>query len=58
MLRRAVPTEQLDAMAASIPVQRLGTTSEVVGLVSFLLSDESTFCTGSVHSVDGGLTAM
>jgi 3alpha(or 20beta)-hydroxysteroid dehydrogenase len=58
MLRRAVPADQLEAMATSIPLRRLGTTDEVVGLVSFLLGDESTFCTGSIHMVDGGLTTM
>ncbi|KAF7539054.1 hypothetical protein G7054_g2484 [Neopestalotiopsis clavispora] len=58
MLRRAVPANQLGTMAASIPLRRLGTTDEVVGLVSFLLGDESIFCTGSIHMVDGGLTTM
>jgi hypothetical protein len=53
MLRRAVPADQLEAMTASIPVRRLSTTAEVVGLVSSLLSDDSAFGTGSMHAMTG-----
>jgi NAD(P)-dependent dehydrogenase (short-subunit alcohol dehydrogenase family) len=29
---------------------------DVAGLVSFLLSDDSSYATGTTHSVDGGFT--
>jgi 3-oxoacyl-[acyl-carrier protein] reductase len=37
--------------------QRLGKVDDVVGSVSFLLSDEARYITGAEFVVDGGLTA-
>lgn len=42
---------------AGIPMKRYGTPGEVASLMLFLASDESTFCTGGVYSVDGGCSA-
>ncbi|OQU97766.1 hypothetical protein CLAIMM_03651 [Cladophialophora immunda] len=39
------------------PIQRLGTPMEVATLIAYLLSDESTYTTGAVHTIDGGMTA-
>lgn len=39
------------------PLGRLGRADEVAGMILFLLSDESTFSTGSEFICDGGLTA-
>jgi NAD(P)-dependent dehydrogenase (short-subunit alcohol dehydrogenase family) len=36
---------------------RLGTAEEVAAMAAFLVSDESSFCTGQPFIVDGGLTA-
>ncbi|MGQ0542383.1 MAG: SDR family NAD(P)-dependent oxidoreductase [Blastocatellia bacterium] len=40
-----------------VPMQRYGTNEEVANLAMFLASDESTYCTGSIHMIDGGFTA-
>jgi 3(or 17)beta-hydroxysteroid dehydrogenase len=39
------------------PLGRLGSADEVANMILFLLSDESTFSTGSEFVCDGGLTA-
>jgi NAD(P)-dependent dehydrogenase (short-subunit alcohol dehydrogenase family) len=37
-----------------LPLQRKGDPREVAQVIAFLLSDESTYVTGSVYSVDSG----
>ncbi|MBQ4811989.1 oxidoreductase [Pseudoalteromonas luteoviolacea] len=39
------------------PLGRLGQPNEVAALVSFLLSDDAAFITGSLQTIDGGYTA-
>lgn len=41
----------------TVPMRRFGTNEEVANLALFLASDESTFCTGGIHMIDGGFTA-
>ena len=53
-------TEGLDdkakeAYLSSIPLSRFGKTEEVANLVSFLLSQASSYITGEIIKVDGGL---
>jgi len=43
--------------AQAHPIGRVGLSEDVANLVYFLNSDEASFITGSLHSVDGGLTA-
>ena len=40
-----------------VPMKRYGTNEEVANLALFLASDESTYCTGGIHMIDGGFIA-
>ncbi len=44
-----------DALCSRIPMSRLGTSDEVAGAVCFLASDEASYITGQVVSVNGGM---
>jgi len=46
----------VDAFIARQPSGRLGTPEEIASLVVYLASDESSFVTGAVYSIDGGIT--
>jgi 3-oxoacyl-[acyl-carrier protein] reductase len=54
-LTDVLPDELKEAMLASTPLGRLGSPEDVAGAVRFLASDESSFITGEVLLVDGGL---
>lgn len=47
--------ERTRAAIESTPIRRLGTVEDVASAVVFLASDEASFITGQVLSVDGGL---
>ena len=49
--------ESLDALRARQLMGRLGTADEIASAVAYLASDEAGFVTGSVFTIDGGLTA-
>jgi NAD(P)-dependent dehydrogenase (short-subunit alcohol dehydrogenase family) len=57
LLERYAGTERHEAMLANTPAGRLGRGEEIAAVVAFLVSDDSTFVTGSELYADGGYTA-
>ena len=57
LLERFEGTERHASMLANTPVDRLGRGEEIAAVVAFLVSDDSTFVTGSEIYADGGYTA-
>ena len=51
----AMPQSTLDAVVEKIPLRRLGKPEEVARVVQFLLEDESSYITGAVYTINGGL---
>jgi NAD(P)-dependent dehydrogenase (short-subunit alcohol dehydrogenase family) len=51
------PAAAHEFVLSKVPMGRYGTNEEVANLALFLASDESTFCTGGIHMIDGGFIA-
>jgi 3-oxoacyl-[acyl-carrier protein] reductase/7-alpha-hydroxysteroid dehydrogenase len=52
-MMKAVPKEIIDPMIAQIPLRRLGKPEDIANAFVFLASDEASYITGVVLSVDG-----
>jgi len=52
-MMKAVPKEVIDPMIAQIPLRRLGQPEDIANAFVFLASEESSYITGVVLSVDG-----
>ena len=60
-MTRAQGLEGIDVdelFKAGVPMRRAGTPDDIVNMVVFLASDESTYCTGAEFIVDGGATSF
>ncbi|MFD0903874.1 glucose 1-dehydrogenase [Actinomadura sediminis] len=51
----AATADSADAFMKALPLGRMGKTKEVSGLVVYLASDDSSYCSGSEVLVDGGM---
>ncbi len=51
----SVPEKVLEGIKAKIPVGRLGRPDEIARVVHFLVADQSSFITGAVWGVNGGM---
>lgn len=47
--------EVKEEIAKSIPLKRMGTSQDVANVVKFLASEDSSYLTGQVLHVDGGM---
>ena len=51
----SVPEEVLDRIIAGIPLERLAEVEDIAALVRFLASEESSYITGEVIDINGGM---
>ena len=51
------PGQAKEMMSAMVPLQRYAEPVEVARIMLFLASEESSYCSGGVYMVDGGMTA-
>ena len=52
-----IPVEQLETDKASYPLKRYGEPEDIAHGVAYLLSDASSWVTGTSLVIDGGITA-
>lgn len=52
--RAATPPEVVKQMVRALPISRMGTPEDLVGMCLFLLSPEAGWITGQIFNVDGG----
>jgi NAD(P)-dependent dehydrogenase (short-subunit alcohol dehydrogenase family) len=54
-MRASLPEKVIEKVKASIPLRRLGRPEEIARVVHFLVSDASSYITGQVWGVNGGI---
>jgi len=54
-MTRGLPPEKWDERVASIKMKRVGTAEDIVGTAKFLAADSSSYITGQVIGVNGGM---
>lgn len=54
-MTEALDEKQKEALKSLIPLARLGTADDIANAVAFLLSDDASYVTGHVLSVNGGM---
>jgi NAD(P)-dependent dehydrogenase (short-subunit alcohol dehydrogenase family) len=55
-MNQQTPEDIKNAIAAAVPLQRIGEAEEIANAIVFLASEEASYISGSYLSVDGGVT--
>ena len=55
-MNKSLDEETRAELAAETPLMRIGTVTDIAKAASFLVSDDASFITGQILSVDGGMT--
>jgi 3-oxoacyl-[acyl-carrier protein] reductase len=51
----ALPPEAAEKITSLIPLKRLGESADIAHMTGFLAAEESSYITGQVFTVDGGM---
>ncbi len=51
------PAEFVQKYSQQVPIGRMMNPTEITGIVEFLISDQASYCSGGIFTVDGGWTA-
>lgn len=54
-MTQALPEKHQEAMLQKVPLKRAGSTEDIADLAAFLAGDESSYITGQVISINGGM---
>ena len=54
-MQNSTQPDQIDKFINELSIKRLGRAEEIASLIHFLSSDDSSFITGQVISIDGGI---
>ncbi|WP_312172688.1 SDR family NAD(P)-dependent oxidoreductase, partial [Chryseobacterium sp.] len=55
-MNQQTPEDIKNAIAAAVPLKRIGEAEEIANAIVFLASNEASYISGSYLSVDGGVT--
>jgi NAD(P)-dependent dehydrogenase (short-subunit alcohol dehydrogenase family) len=58
LTRQTVPADQIAALAAEVPIGRLGRPEEIAALVAWLAGPDNTYVSGQNIAIDGGFTRV
>ncbi|MBY0470207.1 3-oxoacyl-ACP reductase FabG [bacterium] len=56
VMTRSVPADIMEGFIKKIPLKRIGVPEDIANLIAFLSSDQSSYITGQVIQIDGGLS--